>query len=344
MNDNLPLGVNPFLIDTIEELTPSKIESLSRFVFIHIKRDVKPTEIEKVSLKKILSFYYQELFKKEKKEIPSFPHFIHFIDKNIKSIYRSCEFSPSEFDFNEFNHLSSEFINGGIYSFLYDDSNNSNHVKDYRNYNCTWKNINFKNKSLIIFELDHIKDNPLLLSLYLEMIYDAIDENIWKDKTKKGIVLYDEFAKSLQFGNVLNQVTYYAQAIRKQNGALGIILQSINQLPNTYQTKAMIENIQVIYSLRNEKGYDDLIERLNLSKHQNDQLKSLQNHFSGTIKYSEFWLRLGNESNIYRLELPPEALLTYLSEGEENEKIMALLKKTEDLEKAIALYKKENMV
>ncbi len=112
----------------------------------------------------------------------------------------------------------SEYVGDGLYSFLFEVSEDQ-----------TYK---IEDKRLIVFELDEVKDNKEILSVMLKLIKSAIQRTIWKNRAEKGIILFDEFAKQLKFENVLESVEFYYQAIRKQNGAIGIILQSINQLPN----------------------------------------------------------------------------------------------------------------
>ena len=178
-------------------------------------------------------------------------------------------------------------------------------------------------------------DNKEILSVMLKLIKSAIQRTIWKNRAEKGIILFDEFAKQLKFDNVLESVEFYYQAIRKQNGAIGIILQSINQLPNNSTSASILENTQVIYSLNNEKGYEELVKRLNLSSHDLNQLKSIKNNLSSTRKYTEMFIKIGKESNIFRLEVPKEVYAAYLTDGQENESIMSLYKKTQNMEKAI---------
>jgi len=142
----------------------------------------------------------------------------------------------------------------------------------------------------------------------------------------------------LKFGNVLESVEFYYQAIRKQNGAIGIILQSINQLPQNSNSASILENTQVIYSLRKEKGYDELQKRLNLSNHDLNQLRSIRNNLTGDRKYTEMFIKIGKESNIFRLEVPKEVYAAYLTDGVENEEIMKLYEKHHNMEKAITEY------
>lgn len=218
----------------------------------------------------------------------------------------------------------SEYIGDGIYSFLFE-------VNEDQTYKI-------EDKRLIIFELDEVQDNKEILSVMLKLIKSAIQRTIWRNRSEKGIILFDEFAKQLKFENVLESVEFYYQAIRKQNGAIGIILQSINQLPGNSTAASILENTQVIYSLNNEKGYDALAKRLNLSAHDLNQLRSIKNNFSGLRKYSEVFIKIGKESNIFRLEVPKEVYAAYLTDGKENSEIMKLYDKHKNMEKAICEF------
>ena len=115
-------------------------------------------------------------------------------------------------------------------------------------------------------------------------------------------------------------VEFYYQAIRKQNGAIGIILQSINQLPDNSTSASILENTQVVYSLNNEKGYDEIVKRLNLSSHDLNQLKSIKNNLTGPRKYTQRCSsRSARRATSFRLEVPKEVYAAYLTDGKENE-------------------------
>ncbi|MDT0691831.1 TraG family conjugative transposon ATPase [Salegentibacter sp. F188] len=310
------LGINPFYISDTKDLTPERLEDLSIFLFELFASDLKVTKAQSVSVKKILRHYYHSV-----SENHSLDGFYNFIESNQKNLLDTLKIHPDYFNITSFLHVMSEYVGDGLYSFLFEVSEDQ-----------TYK---IEDKRLIVFELDEVKDNKEILSVMLKLIKSAIQRTIWKNRAEKGIILFDEFAKQLKFENVLESVEFYYQAIRKQNGAIGIILQSINQLPNNSTSASILENTQVIYSLNNEKGYDELVKRLNLSSHDLNQLKSIKNNLSGSRKYTEMFIKIGKESNIFRLEVPKEVYAAYLTDGQENEAIMAIYKKTRDMEMAI---------
>jgi hypothetical protein len=50
------------------------------------------------------------------------------------------------------------------------------------------------------------------------------------------------------------------------------------------------------------------------------------------------FIKIGKESNIFRLEVPNEVYAAYLTDGQENEAIMKLYDEHNDMEKAIIQF------
>ena len=303
------LGINPFYVANANDVTPERLEDLSIFLFELIGTGSKPKKEQSVALKKILNTYY-----KERSNAPhSLDNFYSYIESQQEDLLTKLHIHADYFNIDGFLHILSEYVRDGLYSFLFETSEDQSYK--------------IEDKRLIVFELDEVKDNKEILSVMLKLIKTAIQRTIWKNKNERGIILFDEFAKQLKFENVLESVEFYYQAIRKQEGAIGIILQSINQLPDNSTSASILENTQVIYSLNNEKGYDELVKRLNLSSHDLNQLKSIKNNLSGKRKYTEIFIKIGKESNIFRLEVPKEVFAAYLTDGSDNEVIMAIYHK-----------------
>ncbi len=313
------LGINPFYVENTKNIDLERLEDLTVFILELMNSGITASKIQSVSIKKILNYYYQKVPAKH-----SLSGFYRFIEEHQESLMGHLNIRSEYFDIQEFLHIMSEYVGDGIYSFLFKiDENRSFQIKD---------------KRLIVFDLDEVKENKEVLSVMLKLLKTAIQQTIWRNPSERGIILFDEFAKQLKFKNVLESVEFYYQAIRKQNGAIGIILQSINQLPRTSTSASILDNTQVIYSLYNEKGYEDLKTRLKLSNHDHLQLKSIRNNLNGPRKYTEIFIKIGKESNIFRLEVPKEVYAAYLTDGEENEQIMTLYRELGDMEKAIQVF------
>ncbi|CAL2104162.1 Conjugation system TraG family ATPase [Tenacibaculum sp. 190130A14a] len=313
------LGINPFYIASEADLTPERLEDLGVFL-LELLALKDATKAHEVAIKKVLRYYYQNGVN----DTYSLASLYQFIDDKKDTLIQELKIQEEHFSVYNFLHILSEYVDDGLYSFLFNVSEDQ-----------TYK---IEDKRMIVFELDEVKDNKEILSVMLKLIKSAIQRTIWRNRSERGIILFDEFAKQLKFGNVLESVEFYYQAIRKQNGAIGIILQSINQLPNNSTSASILENTQVIYSLRNEKGYDELQKRLNLSSHDLNQLKSIRNNLTGERKYTEMFIKIGKESNIFRLEVPKEVFAAYLTDGKESEQIMALFEEHGSMERAINIF------
>jgi len=317
------LGVNPFELhdhSTTKEgkLSNDKLDELVEFVGVHFKRDTQLNEIERASLRKLIENYYKKTI-----DNYSLPNFVLFIKDNPK-LLDLLDISDEFFKRGEFLHLMREFLEGGIYDYLYQSS-------------AIKIDTNINDKDIIVFEMDKVKDNALLLSIMLQLVSTTIDNVIWKDKKNKGVVLFDEIAEQLKWDGVLSRVQFFFQAIRKQNGAVGIILQSESQLPDNNLSKSIIENTQILYVL-GAKDYKRLQKRFNLSEHAFYQLNSIRSDFNSNRPYSELFILRGVHHQVYRLEVPKEVYWAYQTEGKKNEELLELYTKEGNMEIAIKKF------
>lgn len=318
-----PIGLNPFDLQG-EEINSFKIEELLEFILTHYKRGEPTSESEKTALRKIIEAYYK------KGGEQSLLKFISAIREGKESLLASLDIKENYFDVDNFLFIMSEFEEGGIYESLYKDETNSSLQR-------------IKDKKIIVFELDEVKDNVLLLEIMLQLISTTINETVWKDKTTRGHIFFDEVAKQFKFKGVLEKIEYFFQAVRKQNGSIGIVLQSISQLPDAGETgqiaKTIIENTNIIYVLY-AKDYRALQERFKLSEHAYNQMVSVTSVIdkNAPIKYSEVFILRGNHHQVYRLEVPKKVYWAYQTEGDENEELMKLYKEVGDMEKTIETF------
>lgn len=326
-----PIGLNPFAYDG--ELTADRIEEVCEFVWTLIKRDQIATEEEKTSLRKIVTQYYSACIATGDNNY-HWCNFYNFVKGNQDSLNLALEIPEDEkyFNLRQLLHNGSEFMPGGSYYFLFDDRNNQ-------------AQENFRRKKLILFELSSVQDNKMLLNIMLLSITSATRKAIWNDKTTRGVVFFDEFAKQLEFPSVLDKVKFYAQAIRKQEGALGLILQSINQLPDTPAAKTILDNNETFLFLNmSSKAYSDTATRLKLNNHVEAQLNSLANNFSGTPGYSEIFILRNKKQNVFRIELPKPILYAYNTEGAVHEEMMRRYEITGNMETVITEMLNEKLL
>jgi conjugal transfer ATP-binding protein TraC len=315
------LGINPFDLEKENDLTAMKIDDLVEFILVHYKRGSNTKESEKTSLRKLIQIFYR------KEAERSLTKFVFFLEKNKDTILQEADIQDVYFNLDEFLFLMSEFMEGGLYESLYKDEGNETLSQ-------------LKDKKIIVFELDEAKDNELILSIMLILISSTVNEVVWKDKSTRGYVFFDEFAKQLKFPGVLEKIEYFFQAIRKQTGSVGIVLQSISQLPENSVATSIIENTQIVCVI-NAKDFNQIQNRFGMSQHAYNQMVSVSSKFEGKYPYSEIFLMRGNHHQVYRLEVPKEVFWAYQTEGAMNDILLNIFDEVKDMVLAINIMVKD---
>jgi hypothetical protein len=64
----------------------------------------------------------------------------------------------------------------------------------------------------------------------------------------------------------------------------------------------------------------------------------MRNNLTGPLKYTEVFIKIGKESNVFRLEVPPAVYAAYLTDGAESEALQKLYEKYCSMEAAITEF------
>lgn len=146
-----------------------------------------------------------------------------------------------------------------------------------------------QNRDFIVFELTKIKKDPFLISVIMTILFDTIENKILSDRSVRGMLIFDEYAESQSIkdtfsgADIHSTVAFCYQKLRKENGAVGTIVQSLAQLPDNEYTKGIIANTQLLYVLpANEIVYDQTVEAFHIKNRSHVNLmKSIRNDFQG---------------------------------------------------------------
>ena len=316
------IGINPFEGQG-GKISGDGLQDLAEFILRLWRRGEPVAENVKVSLRKVLSLFASAI-KKDTTYPNSLQGFYDYVAYNKRDIHHTAGIEPEFFPVEEFLHNTGEFTEGGAYGYLFRKAERFSGLYE---------------KRFVVFELEEAKDDPLLVSILMQAIGQTVQRLIWGNKGERGTVFFDEFAKLLQYPGVLASVEYYYQAIRKQEGAVGVVLQSPNQLPMGSTSASIIDNTPILYVLKNERGYDDICTRFGLDGHARMLLGTMQGNLLRAPYYTEFFMQRGTTSHVYRLEVPEALRLAYMTDGEENAKLMAYKERSgEDMQTVIRKY------
>lgn len=307
-----PLGINPFNMDG-QPMTSDKEEFLVSLC-LRFWRSASVDVNQTVTLRKFIQEYYKDV-----ENGHSFQGFYLFIKDNFDVLAEQCNIKKEFFDIDSFLHVCSEFMPGGTYENI-----------------CASSGVasNLSSKRFIHFELTKVKSDPFVASIVMSLLFDIINNKILSDSSKKGYIIFDEYAETAQMKslnpldvNIHQTVTLYYQKIRKENGSVMTIIQSPVQLPDNEFTKGIIANTQLLYVLEGtEVVYNAVIDTFKItSAAQINQMKSIQNNYACTRPYSECWIRWGdNYSETVRLEASKRKFYAFQTQGELRARLDAL--------------------
>ena len=298
-----PLTFNPF---NIREISIDKKEFLISLLLFIWKGDVKtPTREEKNILSQYIELYYSN---RSESSIMNFSTFYDFVkETSIK------EFG-AYFDKNSFLLSTAEFYEGGSYGEIL----NSN------------KKVDYLNNRFIVFELDNIKDHPILFPLVAMLLIETTMDKVRQFKGVKKSIFIDECWKPLSKGSMVSFIKYLYKTIRKFYGEVAIATQDVDDILATDAGAAMINNTDTFLMLSHEKK---LSLKDKFSKHLSFTTSDVNKLYS--TRKRQVFIKMGTNSNVYKLKVSPERYACYTSNGDENKEIFKTYKETENMELAI---------
>lgn len=176
----------------------------------------------------------------------------------------------------------------------------------------------------IVFEIDKIKDDPVLFPIVVLIIMDVFLQKMRIKKGRKALII-EEAWKAIASPTMAEYIKYLYKTVRKFHGIAGVVTQELNDVIDSPIVKeAIINNSDVKILLDQAKfkdRYDDIAAILGLTAVQRQQIftiNNLNNH-DGRNYFKEVWICRGQYSDVYGVEEPPECYWAYTTERAEKE-------------------------
>ena len=213
-----------------------------------------------------------------------------------------------EFDIDNFAAILEQFYKGGELE-------------------CTLNNdvdASLFDEKFIVFEIDKIKDDPVLFPIVVLIIMDVFLQKMRIKKGRKALII-EEAWKAISSPTMAEYIKYLYKTVRKFHGIAGVVTQELNDVIDSPIVKeAIINNSDVKILLDQSKfkdRYDDISAILGLTQVQKQQIftvNALNNH-DGRSYFKEVWICRGQVSDVYGVEEPPECYWAYTTERAEKE-------------------------
>lgn len=284
-------------------LTPEVIENN---YLMRIERKLEKIERQKKKLKvKELSFntYYEFALER----IPQILHQQHI-----------------EFNINDFAAILKPFYKGGEQEYILNNDLDSS----------------LFDEKFIVFEIDKVKDDPVLFPIIVLIIMDVFTQKMRIKKGRKCLVI-EEAWKAIATPVMANYIKYLYKTARKHWAMVGVVTQEIQDITSSPIVKeAIINNSDVKILLDQTKfkdRYEDIAAILGLTPIQRQQIFTINalNNREGRSYFKEVWICRGQNSDVYGVEEAPECYWAYTTERTEKEALKLYLTHYGTMQKAI---------
>lgn len=199
---------------------------------------------------------------------------------------------------------------------------------------------NLFDERFIVFEIDKIKDDPVLFPIIVLIIMDVFLQKMRIKKGRKALII-EEAWKAIASPTMAEYIKFLYKTVRKFHGIAGVVTQELNDVIDSPIVKeAIINNSDVKILLDQSKfkdRYSDIAAILGLTPIQKQQIFTVNalNNKEGRNYFKEVWICRGQNSDVYGVEEPPECYWAYTTERAEKEALKIYLRHYGSMQEAI---------
>lgn len=309
-----PITMNPFKIRR-EEWNIEKLGFLKNLVMLIWKGSQGTvSKTEDRLIEQVINEYYDAYFTTKRVNNLCFNTFYEFSTERLPKI---CEENGLHgIDLSSYNYLLKDFYKGGSHEVTLNENMDSS----------------LFDETFIVFEIDSIKDDPLLFPLVTLIIMDVFLQKMRIKKNRKMLII-EEAWKAIASPMMAEYIKYLYKTARKFWASVGVVTQEIQDIIGSEIVKeAIINNSDVVMLLDQSKfkeRFDTIKAILGLTDVDCKKIFTINRleNKEGRSFFREVFIRRGQTSNVYGVEEPHECYMTYTTERAEKE--------------ALKLYKRE---
>lgn len=301
-----PIRFNPFYIGEGDSLDTEKKESIKTLLLALWKKDDEEFKrSEYVALSNAIQLYFEKL-DRDKSLFPCFDTFYEFLRDEFVAVLKMDNVKEKDFDVNNFLYVLRPYYKGGEFDYLLN----------------AHENLNLLAERLIVFELDNIKDHPILFPVVTIIIMEVFINKMRKLKGIRKMILIEEAWKALMKEGFAEYIKYLFKTVRKFFGEAIVVTQEVEDIISSPVVKQAIINNSDCKILLDQSKYqnkfDAIQELLGLTDKEKALVLSVNKANDPKRKYKEVFISLGGMlSKVYRTEVSPEEYYAYTTEQKE---------------------------
>jgi len=297
-----PISFNPFVVTG--ESGPEHRQTILSVICTIYRENL--SEMEKDVIARAISAYF----------------ILETPERSFNSFYEFCRdyipelVSDQKLSFNapEFFFILGKYYRGGEYDFLL---NREMETDDF--FRCPF----------IVFELDNIKDHPIIFPVATLIIIDIFMQKMRRLVGVRKVICIEEAWKAIATPQMAGYIKYFFKTIRKFFGEAMVVTQEIDDVISSPVIRdAIINNADTRILLDMGKfrnKFDNISQTLGLSQFQKEQILSINRNFPHGRKLKEVFIGLGSYSQVFALEVSRSEYNCYTTEQNEKELILKKL-------------------
>lgn len=325
-DESNPIRFNPFYIGQGDILDTEKKESIKTLLLALWKKDDETfNRSEYVALSIALKMYYERLATNTSL-FPCFNTFYEFLRDEFVAILKEDKVKEKDFDVENFLYVLRPYYKGGEFDYLL---------------NAT-ENLELLRERFIVFELDNIKDHPILFPVVTIIIMEVFISKMRKLKGVRKMILIEEAWKAIAKEGMAEYIKYLFKTVRKFYGEAIVVTQEVEDIISSPVVKQAIINNSDCKILLDQSKYqnkfDQIQQLLGLTEKEKALVLSINKANDPSRKYKEVFISLGGMlSKVYATEVSLEEYLAYTTEESEKIKVQSYARKWNgDMKKGIA--------
>lgn len=268
-----PITFNPFYSENgVYDL--EKKESIKTLLLTLWKReDEAPSRAEEVALSNAVTLYIEHLERDAAVE-PSFDTFYEFVKTDYRAVLEAKKVREKDFDIAGFLNVLEPYYKGGEYDYLLNARQNPDLLQ----------------KRFIVFEIDAVKDHPILFPVVTIIIMELFISKMRRLQGQRKMLVIEEAWKALMKTGMADFVQYTYRTCRKFFGEAVVVTQELDDLTSPIIKNTILNNsdCKILLDMRKYVNrFDQVQSLLGLTDKARDQILSLNLANDPTRQYKE---------------------------------------------------------
>ena len=308
--DENPIRFNPFYIAEGDSLDIEKKESIKTMLMALWKREEEEFKrSEYVALSNALNLYYQYL--SEHPEVfPCFDSFYEFLLVEFAAVLQKDGVKEKDFDLDSFLFVLRPYYDDGEFDYLLNAR----------------ENLDVLHQPFVVFELDNVKENPILFPVITLIIMELFIAKMRKLQGVRKVIVLEEAWKAISKAGMAEFIRYLYKTVRKHFGEAITVTQEVDDiLDNPIVKESIVGNAdcKILLDLKKfQNKFDGIQKALGLTDKGKSLVLSVNKANDPTKRYRELYVELGGQiMKVYRFEPSPEEYYAYTTEQTEKVKV-----------------------